>query len=353
MLKFGLHCIFVLALIPELLFAKDNGAPHEIERKKESSTEHLRLSISTDNDLFAPGNTDKDYTAGFAISVQSFGEQPFARVLDQTLGAIDASLLESLQVASSGLELGSYGFTPNDIEAQQLDLSDRPYASLVYLSANRNYRSARNQGFWTSSLTIGLLGVDVFEFGQKTVHKIVTGDKARGWDSQISEGGELTARYQLAYHHPLAVSIANQQLKTSYFGSIGYLTEAGVALSLRKGLISSPDYRFNPAVTSYGEQTNASDAGSSGKENYFWGGVGLKLRAYNAFLEGQVRDSAHTFRNSQLRPIIAELWAGYTFSMFESTKFSYVFRAHSSEIRSGTGDRNLMWGGFVLSFNLD
>jgi hypothetical protein len=352
MIKAALRAFLFLTLFVAQLHA--NAQKNDSSPMKDSTSrpKPLRLSISSDNDLYAPSNSDKDYTAGFAIALQRVGETPPSELLDIPLSHLDNSIHDFGQVISSGFEIGSYGFTPDDIEAAELDRTDRPYASLVYLSANRNYRSTDHLGVWTSTLTLGLLGVDVFESGQRSVHKLVTGDKPRGWNQQISEGGELTARYQLAYHQLLDTSIASHQLKTSYFASLGYLTETGVALSFRRGLISSPDYRFNPAITSYGEQTNASDAGSTAQENYFWGGAGLKVRAYNAFLEGQFRDSAHTFSNSKLRPLIAEVWAGYTLSLFESTKLSYIFRAHSSEIRGGTGDRNLMWGGFVLSLNL-
>lgn len=349
MIKGVIGPLLILALVPALLAAKESESGLQENSPKPA---RMRLSISTDNDLYAPGNSDKDYTAGFAIAVQNLDRHDNPLPLGETLGSIDNSIHSFGQLISSGVEFGSYGFTPDDIESAELDRTDRPYASLVYLSANRSYWDRKRNAVWTSALTLGLLGVDIFEAGQKTVHKLVTGDTPRGWDQQISEGGELTFRYQLAYHTLLESSFAPQQLKTSYFGSIGYLSEAGVALSFRNGLISSPDHRFNPAITSYGEQANASDAGSTGQESYFWGGAGLKLRAYNAFLEGQFRDSAHTFSNSKLRPLIAEVWAGYTLSLFKDTKLSYIFRAHSSEIRGGTGDRNLMWGGFVLSLNL-
>jgi len=306
-----------------------------------------------DNDLFAPGNSDKDYTAGLAVTFQDIQHNAFTSMLDRPLDTLDRLLMEPDDSVSFGFEVGSYGFTPDDIESRQLDETDRPYASIVYLSASRYYQQPGTDGFWTSALTAGLLGVDVFKRGQDAVHSLITGDEARGWDRQISEGGELTARYQLAYHDPLGDADPDHQLKASYFGSVGYLTEAGVALSFRRGLISSPDYRFNPAITSYGEQTNASGAGSGGMESYFWGGAGLKARVYNAFLEGQFRNSEHTISRSKLRPVIAEVWAGYTLSLLEDTKLSYVFRAHSSEIRQGAGDRNLMWGGFVLSTVLD
>ncbi len=318
---------------------------------KADSSRYLALSI--DNDLFAPGNSDKDYTAGVAITLQNLQHNLFTSTLDTPLGAIDRFLIDQGENTAPGFEFGSYGFTPDDIESRQLDRSDRPYASIVYFSALRRYQTANNRDFWTSALTLGVLGTDVFKSGQKTIHRLITGDEARGWDKQVSEGGELTARYQLAYHHPLGGAVQDHQLKLSYFGSLGYISEAGIAFSFRRGLISSPDYRFNPAVTSYGEQSNASDAGPGGRESYFWGGFGLKARAYNAFLEGQFRHSEHTISRARLRLGIAEFWAGYTASLFKTTKLSYVFRAQSSEIKGGTGDRHLMWGGLVLSRALD
>lgn len=339
--------IFTLSAAP--IIAKEPYGSHHHKSMEEPAEQALRVSLSIDNDLFAPRNSDKDYTAGIAITFQDLQHNAFTSLLDQPLGVLDQFLQSSAAIRSYNYEIGSYGFTPDDIESQHLDRTDRPYASIVYFSASRHYQQVGSDAFWTSAFTLGALGLEVFKSGQNTVHKVITGDKPRGWDNQISEGGELTARYQLAYHAPLPGSAPNHQLKMSLFGSVGYLTEAGAALSFRRGLISSPDYRFNPAITSYGEQTNAVDAGSDGLENYFWGGIGLKYRVFNAFLEGQFRDSAHTIGRSNLRPVIAELWAGYTFSLWDTTKLSYVFRAHSSEIKTGTGDRNLMWGGFVLS----
>jgi len=346
--------VFTLALAT----LANTALASDVEGKRERNTgtalsEKSAISISIDNDLFVPAQSDKDYTAGFAITYQGPPSNTFTRFMDANLGSLDTQLFEAAAQLSHRVEVGSYGFTPEDIESGTLDRSDRPYASLVYLSSSRTYLASNSKDTWTSALTIGVLGLDVFQQGQDTVHDLLNGDDARGWDQQISEGGELTARYQLAYHQKLAASPDRPQLKASYFASLGYLSEVGVALSFRDGLISSPDHRFNPSLTTYGEQAQESDAGVEGYESYFWAGAGLKMRAYNSFLEGQFRRSEHSFDKGDLHVMIAEAWVGYSQSLFQGSKLSYVVRAQSSEIKKGTGDRHLVWGGFVLSKRLD
>lgn len=88
---------------------------------------------------------------------------------------------------------------------------------------------------------------------------------------------------------------------------------------------------------------------SAGRESYFWGGVSVKVRAYNAFLQGQFRESDHELDASDLNILLAEVWAGYTHSVWNDVELSYVLRAQISEIKGGQGDRTLIWGGLVLS----
>lgn len=312
-------------------------------------------AISMDNDLFVPAGKDRDFTAGFALTYTGRGGVKHWQGMDNGLAALDH--LHGLDVdaretslVTPSIEFGAYGFTPENIEAHDVQGDDRPYASLVYLSASRIYQASSGRDAWTSAITVGVLGSDVFEDAQNAVHSATNSDHARGWAHQVSDGGELTLRYQTAYHQYWNISSPSVELKTTYFGSVGYLTEGGIALSTRSGRIASPDYRFNPELISYGERVNDVAAASyAGRENYFWGGVALKARAYNAFLQGQFRDSEHTLHASELRPILAEAWIGYTLTFSRDMKFSYVLRAQTSEIRKGEGDRNLLWGGLVLS----
>lgn len=311
------------------------------------------LALSMDNDLFAPTQTDRDYTAGVAMTYSSNSEQFINNPVSRVSQSLDRYVLPYLggQVEkpnSTALEFGVYGFTPEEIGQSVIDLSDRPYSSLVYLSSSQSYQTLGADSGWTTSMTLGVLGLDVFKSGQNAVHKVVGSERARGWGHQISNGGEPTFRYSAAYHQYLDASEPNRQFKVTYFGSVGYLTEIGAALVFRDGLISSPDNRFNPELMAYGERATGVSA-PGGRENYFWGGMSVKARAYNAFLQGQFRDSDHELDANDLNILLAEVWAGYTHSFLAGTELSYVLRVQSSEIKDGTGNRTLAWGGLVFS----
>ena len=310
------------------------------------------VALSIDNDFLIPSSTDRDFTGGFALTYSGDDVLDTWGRFDDFLGTVD----QLFDLGKHGyvsyipsIEAGSYGFTPEDIKSEKPIRDDRPYASLVYLSATRAYISKDGDSAWTSALTIGALGLGVFGSIQNSIHDLVGSKQAQGWGHQISDGGEPTLRYQLAYHNYWHSSPHSAQYKTTLFSSLGYLTEVGAAISTRQGKITSPDYRFNPELIAYGERLNEVVATPSGSENYFWGGVAIKARLYNAFLQGQFIDSEYSLKSSKLRPLIAETWVGYTRNLGPYYKLSYVIRAHTSEIRNGKGDRSIIWGGLTLS----
>ncbi len=321
----------------------------------QAESQQSAWAVSMDNDLFSPVRSDRDFTAGLAVTYTGREGLKYWRGLDNTLNYLDkfsfvpASQFSADDVTPS-IEWGTYGFTPEEIEARDVIEDDRPYASLVYVTNSRIYHMNGSRDAWSSSLTLGFLGLNLMESAQNTVHSVVGSEQAHGWDHQISNGGEPTFRYQLAYHQDLSAKTANMQLKTTYFGSVGYLTEAGIALSTRNGLISSPSHRFNPELITYGERVNdLVSTPNKGREHYFWGGVALKVRAYNAFLQGQFRHSDHRLSGDEVNDLLAEAWAGYTLGFANNFKLSYVLRAQTSEIKSGEGDRTMVWGGLVIS----
>lgn len=325
------------------------------ESKKPGSDGESIWTFSMDNDLFAPAkNNDRDFTGGMAITYSTNKASEKTAFEKNTLGALDRILgidqHNSANNTISSIEVGSYGFTPNYNETFMQD-GDRPFSSLVYLSFSRVYETdLPDEDAWTSTLTIGALGWDIFGRSQNAIHNLVGDEEVDGWDSQISDGGELTLRYQVAYHDFWASNQETNRFKTSYFASLGYLTEAGVAISTRQGLISSSSQRFTPELISYGEQVNHTAISPyEGEEHYFWGGVAVKLRAYNAFLQGQFRDSEYELDADEVRQFIAEAWLGYTASFSNRFKLSYVLRAQSSEVRGGDGDRGMIWAGIVFS----
>ncbi len=114
------------------------------------------------------------------------------------------------------------------------------------------------------------------------------------------------------------------------------------------GEIHTPWLSFNPELTSYGEKS-IPNIRVKVSEQYAWAGVSLKLRIYNAFLQRSFKDSVVTYDSDQLNHAIVEAWFGYTLAFTDGYSFTYSIRGHSSELASGNGDRNVVWGGVLLS----
>ena len=81
---------------------------------------------------------------------------------------------------------------------------------------------------------------------------------------------------------------------------------------------------------------------------YFFTGARLKARAYNAFLQGQFRDSAVEYSSSEIEPLVAEVWIGFVTQIFEQTEVSYTLNYQTAELRDGEAARDSIWGGVQL-----
>ncbi|HEY8940967.1 MAG TPA: lipid A deacylase LpxR family protein [Cellvibrio sp.] len=313
-------------------------------------------ALAFDNDVLVPGGRDQDYTYGINFTQTGDNARTALISLNKPLVALDQWL--GNEHKSLGLqetfsrEIGVFGFTPEDISISQANHNDRPYASLIYLSSSREQIDLIDNIAWKSTLTIGALGLGLVGELQDLVHEVTNSEKPQGWANQISENGELTGRYVLARQRYFDNTSDNLEVKSTIQTSIGYLTEASWSLSFRNGRIHSPWSSFNPELASYGEKSSYSSNAKPVDERYFWAGVAFKARAYNAFLQGQFSDSAVTYDHSQLNPLLVEAWAGYTFAFKHGYRISYVLRGHSSEIKEGTGNRNLLWGGIIVARSL-
>ncbi len=308
-------------------------------------------AIAIDNDYLVPSNRDQDYTYGVSVAVSGAKTKEWLLSLHQPLLWLDHSWsanARSTTVRAHHFEAGVYGFTPEDISVQLPNDDDRPYASLVYISSSVERAGRQPNVSWRSMLTVGMLGLDIVGDLQNEVHSITNSAKARGWEHQISDGGELTVRYSVARQRLLPIGHPRIELKATTQASVGYLTEASWGISLRIGRILSRWQSHVPELTSYREQSLNTQKATAG-ENYFLAGFALKARAYNVFLQGQFRDTAVSYDHDELNHLLAETWIGYSLALNNGYRMSYVLRGHSSEIRNGQGDRNVIWGGLTLT----
>jgi len=315
-------------------------------------------SLQMDNDLLTPKNHDRDYTGGIALTFAGKRVQQWPISLDSTLKKFNRWLkvtdvdgrptLHSLQV-------GIAAFAPQDLKRSDINIDDRPYASLVYLANSRQSLEDSGRTAIQSTLTVGILGTHIAKVLQKEIHKITESDSPQGWKHQIANGGEPTLRYTYASQHLLTATTDSRvrfEVKYSNEGSVGFLTEVNSSISARWGFIKTPWWSFAPDRAEYFSQPSAglfkaSRRGTS--EFYIWTGAKIRARAYNAFLQGQFRDSELRYDWQEVRPVLAEAWLGVTKQMTTHTRLSWIMRYQSSELRGGNGDRDLVWGSVLLN----
>src|SRR5690625_7604633 len=121
------------------------------------------------------------------------------------------------------MEVGTYGFTPDDIQSADVLASDRPYASLVYISSSRMYALSANRRISTT-LTWGVLGTHLFGELQRRMHRAVANQPIHGWQHQITDGGHLIGRSQIAHHNYWQADDVRSRISTTVCSSVGYLT---------------------------------------------------------------------------------------------------------------------------------
>ena len=318
----------------------------------EQEVSGVRLHI--DNDLFAGRNLDRDYTGGLAITLSGTAARDGLLSLDPVLTRIDslaAELFDSSPAASvrHARQIGLIAFTPNDIITDEAQQADRPYASLLFASNGRVRVDADDRGAWTSSLTVGFLGLHLSQELHDLVHEAVGSEKPQGYDHQISTG-EPTARYMLARHNLVYADPTGRiDVKTTVEGSVGFLTETSASISMRIGRFDTPWWTFSPELADYIAAPTPVESLGQQREAYFFVGARVTARAYNAFLQGQFRNSDVRYSYDEIEPIVVQARIGVMTQLFSNTEVSYALHYQTAELRAGKAARDAFWGGVQLA----
>jgi hypothetical protein len=343
--------IQVLGRIAALALAGSLAAALPVDAHAEAEPSVSGVRVQIDNDLFAGGERDRDYTGGFAVSFSGTSARDRYLSLDSALGAIDA-FVSPLDATTTrhARQIGLMVFTPRDVLSSAPVQNDRPYASLLFSTNGRVRVEADDRTAWSTSLTVGVLGLSLTERLHGAVHELVGSEHPQGYEHQISAGGEPTARYALARHYLLVAHPTSRlDVKATVQGSVGYLTETSAALTMRFGHFDSAWWSFAPELTDYIAATTPIDAEASGAETYMYAGVRVKARAYNAFLQGQFRESTVRYSFDEIEPIVVDAWIGFMTQLFDRTQVSYTLNYQTAELRDGPANREALWGSVQLS----
>jgi hypothetical protein len=316
--------------------------------------DYTGFRLQLDNDLFARGGArDRDYTGGLAVTISGRSAQESRLSLDPALQSLDKLFIgerSNNSIERTARQLGVMVFTPKNTELTRAQPDDRPYASLVFIANGRIRVDPDKTSAWFTSFTIGALGLPVAETLHNAVHDAVGSIRPRGYDNQISAGGEPTARYNVARQKLwMSAPTSTLDVKTTVQASVGYLTETSASISVRAGRFSTPWWSFNPELTDYLAAPAPIAEGSRARSDmFFFAGARVKARAYNAFLQGQFRHSEVRHSANEVEPLIAEAWVGFT-SQVGQTQLSYTLNYQTAEVRSGPASRDYIWGALQIS----
>jgi len=321
-------------------------------------------AIQIDNDFFSGASRDQDYSWGGGVTYSSPQPGKFLAPLHRVRAFLDrshssdSSDLRSWTPGQQATQISLLAFTPGTLRSPEPIPGERPYASLLYAASSKMRVLEGGNRSRFSSFTVGILGLDVAKNLQAGLHKLVGNERPQGWDHQISDGGEPTARYVEAQQWLLSEAGSGggdlPEVKFTLAGSIGYQTEASVAFSTRWGRVQSPWWSFAPELGDYTSAPLAPVTRFSSHnpaEMFGFAGFRLKARAYNAFLQGQFRHSDLRVASEDVAHFNAEAWIGFA-STWSDLRVTYTIRYTSAEMTTEPGSRGLIWAGINFEKSL-
>lgn len=142
------------------------------------------ISLIVENDLF--GGADRNYSNGVRLEYHSAADEvpDLLKTLTDAAPFIDIDQTE----LRTNFGLAHAIFTPEDIEADIPDPTDRPYAGWLYISQGAVATAKSGKDQHALQLNIGVVGPSAGgKFVQRNWHELIDGKEPRGWDAQLSD----------------------------------------------------------------------------------------------------------------------------------------------------------------------
>ena len=334
-------------------------------------------SVYFDQDLlvgFLDLNSDRNYTMGLGVAHRGSAMKAEWNVPHTVLTSINKLWHPYQSLVGEEVNSFSYGitaFTPDDLLATDPVVDDRPYSSVLYFSAGKQQLSTPQGSqelfflvdkVMQTQFTIALLGLNIGGAIQTELHSGFSKDRIpQGWGNQISDGGELTAKYDYI-RRTVVPSLSTFEIDGSFSYDvshrhkleIGYYTGASLGFDFRFGKIRSGFWQHdsNPLSIANKNFSNKSERFLSHVDAYFWVSGTANVVAYNALLQGLFRDNPYELSSSQIERLVGEASTGYT-HQWGRHRWTIAISARSSELDTTSEfDRTHSWGGIYYSKSL-
>jgi len=292
------------------------------------------FTFTLENDSMG-GGTDSNYTNGLLLTYYDVGAEPprIAKWLDKFLPTFKIN-----DSTSTHYSIGHNLYTPDVITTNIPDPNDRPYAGYLYGSAG--FTSITENHLDEVSATVGIIGPAALgKQIQNSVHKVVNGRDANGWDSQLENELGLGVSWQRSwprwrsdnfggdFYYRIAPHVG------ATLGNVYTYANAGIGIQVMPDTQKwqAPPLRVRPAIPGSGIFT-------TGGKKWSWmafAGVDGRVMGRNIFLDGNTfEDSPSVDKNYA----VADASTGVAFALGRS-RVSYTLNWRSKEFEEQQNDQ--------------
>ena len=325
-------------------------------------------SVHLDQDLWAPGNEDRNYTMGVRFvwsdsdarhqTLNTFG------LLHRIDGALGFDYDLDAHAVNRAVAFGNSAFTPDELRSIEPIRDDRPYASLLYTASSVVVQDDENSARG-SKLVVGVLGLPISEWVQTKIHvfnRWASGEETpydpQGWHNQISDGGEPTAMYQRTWFRRISSTSPHADAAGSCDLSLGYYTGASCGVVGKWGDFGKTG-DFWSMLGDIDAQSDANrlflltDRNDNWiQEWYVLAGVRVRVIGYNELLQGGLRHSEFTLGREDVERLVYEASIGVNLTFRSTRRFMFTCTRRSPEHKLGQR-RAHNWCGLNFFRNLE
>lgn len=312
------------------------------------------VSLSVENDLFTPTNSDQHYTNGVRLAFISPEDSAPASFLNV---AKQIPFFASEGRIRTSYSLGQTMYTPDDITVAENQPNDRPWAGMLYGTAGllsdtgqqKNGTDSNYSRIDTLELTLGVVGpASLADETQSFVHKLIDSPHPEGWDNQIKNEPIIGVTYERKYRGWFEADLLGVEFDATPHGAVtlgNAFTNAELGTMFRMGFDLPADYgppRIRPSLP--GSDFFVPDTDGFPLSGYVFAGFAGRYVARDITLDGNTfADSASVDKE----PWVGDLQVGLAVIIGQARlTYTHVYRTPEFTAQSGADQ----FGSLSLSF---
>ncbi len=302
-------------------------------------------SIQLENDFFSQSG-DRYYTHGTELSRTLMGHrEQWLEDLASFLWVFDTDG----EFNGVNYRLGQKIFTPDNTEATELVVDDRPYAGYLYLSAAMLSSVSRKNNVATGNLielTLGIVGPSAqAEEMQTGFHNLIGIASPKGWDNQLDDELAIGVSYSRFWREVNPIGSFDYGMTPHInlvLGNVYTYAAAGVMFRFGTHLdsdLAPPNIRPGfPGLSLFRPKSQNSW--------YFFAGIEGRAVARNIFLDGNSFNDSHSVDKN---PFVGDFQYGFVY-LAGSLRFSISNMIRTKEFKTQKDETN--FGAINISYAL-